>query len=187
MPAIRIHGRGGQGTLSAGEIIARAAWLDGWQVQSLPFFGVERSGSPVASFIRLSREKIRTREQVKQPDIIIVQDSRLLDLVDTISGISTNTEILVNARQAQENIMIQVRRQKPNFPAKRLHTFDASGLADKLGYPKMGNTALAAWASRQALAISLRSVETAIKETFKNKDQDIIAANIKVARAVFKL
>ena len=87
MKEIRIHGRGGQGSVTAAELLAQAAFKDGKYSQAFPAFGVERRGAPVQAFARIADEKILTRAQVYFPDIIIVQDSTLLEVVDVFSGL----------------------------------------------------------------------------------------------------
>ena len=64
MISIRIHGRGGQGVVAAAELIALAAFKQGYEAQSLPFFGVERSGAPIQAFVRIDEEKILTHAQI---------------------------------------------------------------------------------------------------------------------------
>ncbi|MBR5142470.1 MAG: 2-oxoacid:acceptor oxidoreductase family protein, partial [Methanocorpusculum sp.] len=78
MKELRIHGRGGQGSVTAAELIATAAFTAGVFSQAVPAFGVERRGAPVQAFVRFSDEKIRLRSQVYEPDYVIVQDSTLI-------------------------------------------------------------------------------------------------------------
>ena len=75
---IRIHGRGGQGVVTAAELLSMAAFAEGAWAQAFPSFGSERTGAPVAAFCRFSDRPIRTREPVAAPDCVIVQDATLL-------------------------------------------------------------------------------------------------------------
>jgi len=79
---IRLHGRGGQGTVVASLMLARAAMLEGRGVQAFPDFGVERRGAPVTAFLRLSDHPIRLRCKVYEPDHVLVLDPHLLATVD---------------------------------------------------------------------------------------------------------
>ena len=82
MEEIRIHGRGGQGVVTAAELIAMAAFYDGYEAQAFPNFGVERSGAPIQSFARIDKKTIITREQIYEPSILIIQDNTLLRLAE---------------------------------------------------------------------------------------------------------
>ena len=85
---IRIHGRGGQGAVTAANLIAKAAFYEGKFSQAFPNFGVERRGAPVEAFVRISSEPVRIQSQIYQPDFLIVQDPTLLKLVpDVLEGI----------------------------------------------------------------------------------------------------
>ncbi len=86
MKELRIHGRGGQGSVTAAELIAVAAFHDGMYAQAFPAFGVERRGAPVQAFVRFSSEKIRLRSQIYEPDYIIVQDPTLIADVNVYQG-----------------------------------------------------------------------------------------------------
>jgi pyruvate ferredoxin oxidoreductase gamma subunit len=75
---IVIHGRGGQGVVTASEMLARTGFGGGFEVQAIPSFGSERTGAPVVGYTRLSRERILTREPILAPDAVIVLDPTLL-------------------------------------------------------------------------------------------------------------
>ena len=78
MEEIRFHGRGGQGTVVASIILAKAFFKAGYYVQTFPVFGVERRGAPVEAYLRLDRRKIRIRSNIYTPDHVLVQDVKLL-------------------------------------------------------------------------------------------------------------
>ncbi len=99
MKEIRIHGRGGQGSVTAAELIAVAAFEDGKWSQAFPYFGTERRGAPVTAFARISDRKIRVRSQVYEPDYVIVQDPSLLSSVDVASGLKSDGLIIVNSEK----------------------------------------------------------------------------------------
>jgi 2-oxoacid:acceptor oxidoreductase gamma subunit (pyruvate/2-ketoisovalerate family) len=96
MVEIRFHGRGGQGTVVATILLAKAFFRDGYYVQSFPLFGVERRGAPVEAYLRLSREEILVRTNVYTPDHVVVLDKTLLDSIDITLGLKTGGWILVN-------------------------------------------------------------------------------------------
>ena len=82
MYQIRIHGRGGQGVVTAAEMLALAGFMEGHNAQAFPSFGSERTGAPVVAFARLSPSEIRLREPVLEPDAVLIQDRTLLESVN---------------------------------------------------------------------------------------------------------
>ena len=158
---IRIHGRGGQGGVTAAELLARAAFRQGKWVQAIPFFGAERRGAPVKAFARLSDEPILVRSQVYNPDYVVVLDSGLLDLVDVTEGLKKDGLVIVNTRKKPEELDIK---------HTRMATVDATGIALELellvaGLPVLNTTMLGAFA-RATEEVKLESVIEAIKETW---------------------
>lgn len=97
MLEIRFHGRGGQGTVVATILMAKAFFRAGFQVQSFPFFGVERRGAPVEAYLRLDREKILLRTNVYTPDHVIVLDRTLMTSIDVTRGLKPGGSILINS------------------------------------------------------------------------------------------
>ena len=98
---IRFHGRGGQGVVTASKILAEVAFLNGYEAQSIPFFGAERRGSPVVASTRISTEKIRKRSQVYDPDYIVVFDLKILNST-VFHGLKENGFVIVNASKKFE-------------------------------------------------------------------------------------
>ena len=98
---VRIHGRGGQGVVTAAELLSSAAFLDGKHAQAFPSFGSERMGAPVMAFVRIADRLIRLREPVIRPDALIIQDVTLLHQVDVFRGLSPEAYELVS-RSRQE-------------------------------------------------------------------------------------
>ena len=87
MKEIRLHGRGGQGVVTAAELIAQAAFADGKFALAFPAFGSERMGAPVQSFVRISDSVIRARNQIYEPDFLIIQDATLIGAIDVTKGL----------------------------------------------------------------------------------------------------
>src|SRR5207244_2313099 len=69
---VRFHGRGGQGVVTAAELLASAAFGEDRHAQAFPSFGSERMGAPVMSFCRIDDKPIRTHEPVTEPDALII-------------------------------------------------------------------------------------------------------------------
>lgn len=98
MKEIRLHGIGGLGTVKAGEILVHAAVLDGKFGNSTPFFGFERQGAPVTSFVRLDDRKIRPKNQIYHPNCVIVIDPSLLVSAPVFEGIAPESFFILNTK-----------------------------------------------------------------------------------------
>ena len=96
MYEIRLHGRGGQGVVTAAELLSVAAFAEGRHAQAFPSFGSERTGAPVVAFCRIDDRPIRLREPVAEPDAVIVQDPTLLHQVDVFAGLRPDGSCCVN-------------------------------------------------------------------------------------------
>ena len=96
MVEIRFHGRGGQGTVVATILLAKACFQAGYYVQSFPLFGVERRGAPVEAYLRLDRKRIWVRTNVYTPDHVVILDKTLLQSIDVTHGLKPGGWILIN-------------------------------------------------------------------------------------------
>ncbi|GAB3430817.1 2-oxoacid:acceptor oxidoreductase family protein [Flindersiella endophytica] len=161
---IRIHGRGGQGVVTAAELLSVAAFLEGKHAQAFPSFGSERTGAPVVAFCRIADVPIRTHEPITEPDALIVQDATLMHQVDVFDGLAANGYLLLNSPRSFEELGLgeYVRR----FRADRLTTVPATQLAmAHLGRPVPNAVLLGGFAALSGL-ITLESVTKAIHERF---------------------
>jgi len=175
---VRIHGRGGQGVVTAAEMLSIAAFREGRHAQAFPSFGSERTGAPVVAFCRLDTRPIRLREPVGQPDAVIIQDPTLLHMVDVFAGLPRNGYILVNTSRDLEALGLAdfVRERQPG----RIATVPATELALKhIGRPVPNAALLGAFAALTG-QVSLDAVAAAIAETFGEK---LARANIAAASA----
>src|SRR4051812_13934833 len=100
MLQIRIHGRGGQGVVTAAELLALAAFRDGRHAQAFPSFGSERTGAPVVAFCRIDDRPIRAHEPVDAPDAVVIQDATLLHQIAVFDGLSDRGTIIINTTRA---------------------------------------------------------------------------------------
>lgn len=103
---IRIHGRGGQGVVTAAEILSVAAFAEGRHAQAFPSFGSERTGAPVVSYCRLDDAEIRTREPVMVPDALLIQDVTLVHQVDLFAGLASDGYVLINTSRPVAELAI---------------------------------------------------------------------------------
>jgi pyruvate ferredoxin oxidoreductase gamma subunit len=177
---IRIHGRGGQGVVTAAELLSMAAFSEGRHAQAFPSFGSERTGAPVVAFCRIDDRPIRLREPVGEPDAVIVQDPTLLRQIDVFGGLLPTGYVLVNTSHDLGELGLDalVRR----LPAGHARAVPASTLAlAHTGRPVPNATLLGAFAAMTGL-MSLQAVEEAIGVRFAEK---VATANIAAARAAF--
>lgn len=164
MVEIRIHGRGGQGVVTAAQMLSIAAFLEGRHAQAFPSFGSERSGAPVVSFCRIDDREIRVREPISRPDALIIQDPTLLHQVDVFDGLAGDGYILINSSRSFEELGIGELLQR--FRRERLLTAPATELArEYLGRPLPNAVLLGGFAALTGL-VSLESVAGAIRQKF---------------------
>ena len=112
---VRVHGRGGQGVVTAAELLASAAFREGRHAQAFPSFGSERTGAPVVSFCRIDDLPIRTHEPVTEPDAVIVQDPTLLHQVELFAGLRPRR--LRAGQLHQRTSAARPGRARPGLPA----------------------------------------------------------------------
>ena len=179
MLEVRIHGRGGQGVVTAAEVLALAAFDEGRHAQAFPSFGSERTGAPVVSFVRISDDPIRVREPVMSPDVVIVADATLLHQVDVFAGLRADGWVLVNSSRTPEELgladLVATR-------AGRCLTVPATELAmAHVGRPVPNAALLGAFAALTGL-VSLRSVQQAVEERFPGA---LATANVATAVEAF--
>jgi pyruvate ferredoxin oxidoreductase gamma subunit len=174
---IRIHGRGGQGVVTAAEMLSIAAFREGKHAQAFPSFGSERTGAPVVAYCRIDDKEIRLREPVLQPDALLIQDPTLLHQVDVFSGLVPGGTILINTTRSFEELGL-----KDLVHRFRTCTVPATDLALKhVGRP-VPNAALLGGFSALSRQISLASVTAAIGEKFSGK---VATGNVAAAREAF--
>jgi pyruvate ferredoxin oxidoreductase gamma subunit len=161
---VRIHGRGGQGVVTAAELLSVAAFDEGRHAQAFPSFGSERTGAPVVSFCRFGDTPIRTREPIAEPDALIVQDPTLLHQVDLFSGLKPGGYVLINSSRGFAELGLSELGER--FRPERLLTAPATDLARRhLGRP-LPNAALLGGFAALTRALQLSSVTAAIRERF---------------------
>ena len=164
MLQIRIHGRGGQGVVTAAELLSIAAFEQGRHAQAFPSFGSERTGAPVVAFCRIDERPIRLREPIMAPDVLIVQDPTLLHQVDVFQGLSPEGWVLINTRRSFDELGLGELTRR--FRHERLTTVPASEIAlQHLGRPLPNVALLGGFAALSGL-VSLDAVVHAIRHTF---------------------
>jgi len=102
MYEIRLHSRGGQGGVTAAKLMALAAFRDGKYATAAPFYGAERRGAPIVSFIRIDDMPIKIYSQIHHPDLVVVLDPSIIDLVNVFEGLKSDGKVLINAPEVPE-------------------------------------------------------------------------------------
>ncbi len=178
---IRIHGRGGQGVVTAAEMLALAGFMEGHMAQAFPSFGSERTGAPVVAFARLSSQEIRLREPVLEPDVVLIQDRTLLDSVDVFGGLKAEGYVLINSSQSVEALGLEDLAGR--LPAGHVLTVPATRYAlEKIGRPLPGAGMLAGFAAMTGM-MKLESVQAAYNEKFSGR---VAQANAEVAALAYE-
>lgn len=161
---VRFHGRGGQGVVTAAEMLAVAAFLDGSHAQAFPSFGSERMGAPVVSYCRISSGPIRTHEPVEAADALVIQDPTLLHELDLFRGLSRDGYVLINS--ARTPVQLGLEDLIGRMPAGRVVTLPATDIGMScLGRPR-ANTALLAALGALTSVVSEGAVDSAIRRRF---------------------
>jgi 2-oxoacid:acceptor oxidoreductase gamma subunit (pyruvate/2-ketoisovalerate family) len=155
---IRIHGRGGQGAVTAAELLAQSAFLEGRSVQAFPYFGAERRGAPVKAFARISDESILVHSQVYDPDYVIVLDPLIYKVVDVSEGLKSDGMIIMNTTKKPGDFKLG----EHNVAA-----VDATGIALEMnlivaGQPVVNTSMIGAFAKATG-EVKLESVTKAVK------------------------
>ena len=176
---VRIHGRGGQGVVTAAELLALAAFDEGRHAQAFPSFGSERTGAPVVSFARIADTPIRVREPVMTPDALIVQDETLLSAIDLFSGLSPSGFVVINSKLSFAQLPLggfaSTHERFINVPATEI-------AMEHLGRPVPNAVLLGAFAALTKI-VTLESVQDAIGERFSAK---LAAGNCAAASAAYQ-
>lgn len=179
---VRIHGRGGQGAVTAAELLSVAAFDEGRHAQAFPSFGSERTGAPVVSFCRLSDRPIRTREPVAAPDALIVLDSTLIHQVDLFGGLGPDGYLLLNSSRSLEELRLG--DVAGSLRSGRALSIPAGEIARRrLGKP-LPNAALLGGFAALTGRLQLAPAQDAIRERFPGSAGE---ANAAAAAECFEL
>lgn len=121
--AIRWHGRGGQGAVTASKILAEAGKFEDKYFLGLPDYGAEREGAPISSYTKLSSKPIRDLSVVPEPDVVVVLDPTLLEEVNVLGGLSEDNVLIVNTSESPDQI-----RSKLGYKGE-IYTVDATSIS----------------------------------------------------------
>lgn len=164
---VRFHGRGGQGVVTAAEMLSVAAFLEGKHAQAFPSFGSERMGAPVVSFCRIDSKEIRMRDPVYEPDALIIQDPTLLLAPGTFDGLKADGYVLINTGKPLSELKIDavLAKMKPGH----VMAIPATEIALKHIKRPLPNAVMLGGLAALAGLIKLDSVAKAIAHAFDGK------------------
>lgn len=179
---VRIHGRGGQGVVTAAELLSLAAFDEGLHAQALPSFGSERTGAPVVAFCRIDDRPIRAHDPVDGPHVVVVQDPTLLLGDDVLRGLAEDGLVVVNSSRTVAELEaaglgLGARQRALPVPATDL-------AREHLGRA-MPNTALLGAVAAATGIVTLASVRRAIVDRFDTRGRLLVAANLRLAEAAY--
>lgn len=174
------HGRGGQGVVLAAQILAEAAYIQGFRgVTSAPTFGPERRGAPLTASTRISDRPVRTFSQIASADIAVILDESLLEAATGAGRIKENGMIIVNTTLTPEQI-----GTKGDFSVA---TVDAAGIAREHHLSMSGvpvvNTPLLGALSMASGLVSLENIEKGIR---KKMSRSKASFNFQAIRTAFE-
>jgi len=176
---IVFHGRGGQGAVTAANLLVAAALDDGNKgVQAFPFFGAERRGAPVRAFARISGEEIHLRSEIYNPDIVIILDESIMDIVDVLKGLKNHGKVLINTTKESKDF---------SFSKKfNVATVDATGIALKHGILVGGipvvNTPILGAVPKILDRVTLKSIQNIVRGKWKG---ELSEKNVKATQDAF--
>lgn len=172
---VRIHGRGGQGAVTAAELLSVAAFMEDRHAQAFPSFGSERTGAPVVAFCRIDDRPIRVREPVMRPDALVVQDPTLLHQVNVFEGLRAGGAVLINSPRSVDELGLD----ELSGPVL---TVPATALAVRhLGRP-VPNAVLLGGLAALTGCVTIDSLTAAVRERFAG---ELGQANAAAAREAY--
>lgn len=168
---IRIHGRGGQGGVTASRLLATAAYYDGKFSQAIPMYGTERRGAPVTAYVRIDDVRVRERELVHTPDIVMVLDPLLSTRQTMADDMAEGGLLLLNAAYPPEEV-----KTGGNI---RVATVNASSIALETLRRPITNTAILGAFAKAVGWPKLESIEKAIRKQFSGRIADMNVEAVK--------
>jgi 2-oxoacid:acceptor oxidoreductase gamma subunit (pyruvate/2-ketoisovalerate family) len=174
------HGRGGQGVVVAAQILAEAAYLQGFKgVTSAPTFGPERRGAPLTASTRISSDPVRMVSQIERADISVVLDMSLFSVVNILGTLKEGGLIIINTPLKPDELHLDAKIS--------IATVDAGAIALKQrlireGKPIVNTPMLGAFA-RASNLVSLDAMEKGLKGKLSGT---VSAVNIAALRDAFE-
>lgn len=171
---MRIHGRGGQGGVTLAELVAQTAIKEGEYAQSMPSFGPERRGAPVFAYVRINKAPIKIRAEIKNPNVVVVLDAMLLNIIDVTEGLKKGGIVIINAKNSLEGIEEKIKHKSA--------VVNASRIAKEVLGRNIVNTTMIGALIKATHILELNSFEEPIKERFGK----LASANIEAMKRAYE-
>ncbi|MCL2359189.1 MAG: 2-oxoacid:acceptor oxidoreductase family protein [Nitrososphaerota archaeon] len=179
MVEFRWHGRGGQGTWTASELLARTALDEGKYIQSFPEFGPERMGAPVTAFTRISNGPIRLHCAIYDPDVVIVLDNTLLKTVPITAGLNSDDNCIIINSSEEPSVL----KENLRIEHGRVWTVPATEIAINILGAPITNTALLGVVAKATEIVTLEGIQKTLKGRFR---ADLAEKNFAVIQEAYK-
>ena len=165
MQELRIHGRGGQGTVLACKILSKAFVEEGRHIAGIPAFGFERRGAPVVAFLRIDDKEIRSLTNIYHPSYVICIDPTVSNAVDIFAGITADTTLVQATKSAVDKL---------NVPdaVNTIGICDAIAIANDVFKRPITNTIMLGAFARTTGMVSLAAIKKGL-ETANFRDASI--------------
>jgi pyruvate ferredoxin oxidoreductase gamma subunit len=172
---IRWHGRGGQGVVTAGKLLAETALGTGQYFQAFPDYGPERMGAPIRAFTRLSSRPITIHSQIEEPNMVLVLDPTLLGSVAVTEGLKADGTLLVNTSMSPAEI-----REITGFRTGKVVTVDASHIAIEEMGREITNTPMLGAFARATGVFDMQDLAAQLRAWFGKKvSSSVVEANVR--------
>lgn len=165
MTEVRLHGRGGQGVVSAAQLIADAAVIEGKCVQAFPEFGAERSGAPIAAYARISDGPIEIHSFIRSPDVVVVIDRSMARFGSTTSGLDSEGYFICNFDGSPHELRSQLNLND----TVKVSALDATGIALKCIGKDFPNTPMLGALLKATRIVGYDSMVSVLNERFNGK------------------
>jgi len=163
---VRFHGRGGQGAVTAADILAVAGFKEGYYTLSFPMFGAEKRGTPVVSYLRISDEPIVARDEIYNPDYVVVLDPTVMETVNVIAGLKKGGMLISNYPKSSDDLKTKLKADELGI---KVATINATKVAmEVLGRPITNTTMVGAFGGATRL-VSLETLLDVVNEWFKGE------------------
>jgi pyruvate ferredoxin oxidoreductase gamma subunit len=175
---IRWHGRGGQGVVTAGKLLAETAMGAGQYFQAFPDYGPERMGAPIRAYTRLSSAPITIHSQIDEPNVVLVLDPTLLGAVPVTSGLEEDGTLLVNTSMSPAEV-----REITGFKTGKVFTVDASHIAIEEMGREITNTPMIGAFARATGLFDIDDLVEQLRAWFGKKiTAELVDANVRALR-----
>ncbi len=180
---IRWHARAGQGAVTAAKLVAETALFEDRFMQAMPEYGPERMGAPLKAFTRISDEPIEVYNNIEHPDIVVLLDETLIDVIDITEGMHDDGAVIINTTESPA--AMRARLGVPESVA--VATIDASGIALNTIKRDIPNTPIVGALTKVRPIVQVESVKGQLQKSFGKKfAQAMIDANLESVQRAYE-